>query len=483
MPAAIDRAMTSRTHSGRASARLVASTMAAGFRRAALGLTVLCLTTSGLLGVGMFGNVNAEAIALGTEAVASQISIQAHPERTTFAVSLSVGVAAQVYTLANPYRVIIDLPDVSFQLPAGPASLSKGLVTDYRMGLISPQQTRIVIDTSGPVLIEKAEMTRLASSLKTSQNSGPGGNSSQAVRLAVSMTPSDKATFGNGTGAAQTASVDAEAVRPALFDGPPGPTSPGSTATNPKSLPVIVIDPGHGGIDPGAIGPAKTTEKSVVLAVARQLEASLTATNRYRVVLTRSTDVFIPLDKRVQISEAADADLFISLHADAISERGLAQNIRGASVYTLSERASDDQSRLMAEKENASDLLAGMDQSALARRDDIKSILFDLLARENAVFSHDVSAGLVQSLAKVSAVAREPQRAAAFRVLKQGHSPAVLIELGFLSHAAEEQAMASAPWQAKIAGAIANAVDTYFARRKSAVGFAVEPAGLGHLPP
>jgi N-acetylmuramoyl-L-alanine amidase len=269
-------------------------------------------------------------------------------------------------------------------------------------------------------------------------------------------------------------------MKPAVTDDT---RAPPLSAAKSTARPVIVIDPGHGGIDPGAVGAGKTTEKAVVLAVARQLETLLNATDRYQVVLTRDGDVFIPLDKRVQLSEEANADLFVSLHADAISERGLASTVRGASVYTLSERASDEQSRRMAEKENASDRLAGLDQGANEGKDDIKSILFDLIARETSTYSHEVSQTLVTHLAKAGSVSRDPMRGAAFRVLKQANVPSVLVELGFLSHPEEELKMAGVAWQKQIAVAISGAVDTYFARRKLGGNLTPLPVATGRVSP
>jgi N-acetylmuramoyl-L-alanine amidase len=407
-------------------------------------------------------------------AVASQIVLAAQPNQTSITLDISIGVPAEVYTLANPYRVVIDLPNVTFDAKsATPNQTAAGLVAAYRAGLIAEHRARIVIDTTGPVLVSQAAMTAL-----------PKGAS--AVRLTVALTPTDEASFGLGTGGGlatgghRGVAEGAPAMKPAVTDDA---RAPPLSATKTTARPVIVIDPGHGGIDPGAVGPGKTTEKAIVLAVARQLESLLNANDRYQVVLTRDGDVFIPLDKRVQLSEEANADLFISLHADAITERGLAATVRGASVYTLSERASDDQARRMAEKENASDRLAGLDQAANDAKDEIKSILFDLIARETATYSHEVSQTLVTHLAKAGSVSRDPKRGAAFRVLKQANVPSVLVELGFLSNPAEEQTMAGAAWQKQIAVAIHGAVDTYFARRKLGVNLAPQPVASGRVSP
>ena len=261
------------------------------------------------------------------------------------------------------------------------------------------------------------------------------------------------------------------AAKPAVFDD--------QVATSGPRKPVIMIDPGHGGIDPGAIGAGKTTEKVVVLAVAKHLKAALDASDRFTVILTRDHDIFVPLDERVELSRRANADIFLSLHADTIDDTRLAQSIRGASVYTLSEKASNEDAQRMAEKENAADLVAGAEGRG-EHVDDVRPILFDLLARETALFSHVMSRALVTALG-ASALTREPERSAAFRVLRQPHAPSVLIELGFLSNAGEEQQMAQAAWQKRIAASIAAAVRSYFEQKTG--GASAAAVGVGGLPP
>lgn len=361
--------------------------------------------------------------------------------RTTFTLDLSSGVRAEVFSLADPYRVVVDLPDVSFHLPAGNGRKGNGLVSAYRYGLFAEGKARIVIDTRGPVRIDKAAMENLA-----------GG---RGVRLAIELVPTDKASFGSGTGPASTAPQDATVHR----------SDDGAKPRGPAHKPVVVIDPGHGGIDPGTIGASNVTEKSVALAVALQLRRELARSGRYDVKLTRTSDVFVALDKRLRMSRDWGADLFISIHADAIAERQFAEVIRGATVYTLSERASDEQARLMAEKENASDLIAGLDARENEDLDEVKNILFDLMRRETANFSSELSKQLVSSLKKSVSLSRDPQRSAAFKVLKQTHSPSVLIELGYMSHPEDEKLMVTTDWQRQVAQSIASAVDAYFNRR------------------
>ncbi len=382
---------------------------------------------------------------VGTPVVATAIGVGSDRNRTDVTIDLTQGVTAEAFTLANPYRVVIDLPGVAFQVSGGDSVRPGGLVKAIRHGAFADGRGRVVIDTSGPVAIARASMD--------SRNEG-------GVRLTLALSPMQPAEFGNGTGSAR-ARVPSAAVKPAVFDDTAGAV--------PRSKPRVMIDPGHGGIDPGAIGAGKISEKVVVLAVALQLRSALLANGRYDVQMTRADDTFVPLDRRVTMAGQAKADLFISLHADAVDDPATGKGIRGASVYTLSERASDEQARAMADKENAADLAAGIDQIPSVERDDVKNILFELTARETAVFSHLLSRSVVTQLGKSGSLARQPERAAAFRVLKQPHAPSILIELGFLSHPAEELQLASPQWQRQVARGLAAAVDTYFVMKSSSI--------------
>ncbi len=370
---------------------------------------------------------------------ATKVTLSGDGSRIVFALDLSTGVTVEIVTLANPYRVIVDLPHVTFRLPDGAGAGGQGLVKAFRYGLFAEQKSRVVIDTTGPVRIETAEMETI----------GPGSG----VRLSIGLVPMDVTAFGAGTGAARRSPV-----------APPG-RPPEAVERKNRAKPVVLIDPGHGGIDPGAIGASNLLEKNIVLAVGRQLGAALAKSGRYEVQFTRSTDIFVSLNERIALSRRFEADLFISLHADAIEAKDMAQTIRGASIYTLSERASDEKARLQAERENASDLLAGIDAAEGDERDEVMSILLDLMKRETAEFSTDFANMLVAKLGRSISLSSDPQRSAAFKVLKQTHAPSVLVELGYMSHAEEEKLMTQSDWQKRVSQSIMTAIDAYFVKR------------------
>lgn len=369
---------------------------------------------------------------------ATHAELRGNGAATTFLLDLSSGVQVEVFTLADPYRVVIDLPDVVFRLPKGTGQGGTGLVSAFRYGLLSEGKARIVMDTTKPVLIAKAGMT-----------AGKG----QTVRLSVELAATTPAAFGGGTG---ERTAQAPQLKPEIYE---------EHIEKPKNRakPVILIDPGHGGIDPGAMSADGLFEKVVVLAAAQRLKSRLSQSGRYEVYMTRTRDVFISLDGRLKRSKALAADLFISLHADSIAQN--ADTVRGATVYTLSERASDEEARLMAEKENASDAIAGLTTAKFEEQGQVRSILIDLLKRETANFSADFSNTLVKKMTKTVSLSRDPQRSAAFKVLRQADTPSVLIELGYMSHAEDEKLLNSPAWQERVATSIATAVDAYFGKR------------------
>ncbi len=379
----------------------------------------------------------AGATPLSASVVATDAAIKGDKSGTEFAITLSRGVTLEVFTLANPYRVIIDMPDVTFQLPEKAGRRGKGLIKAYRYGLFAARKARVVIDTVLPVGIENAELLAAERG---------------AVRLELSLKPIDAATFGAGTGASKSSARRTK--RASRIKSKKG-----------ASRNIVVIDPGHGGIDPGALGKSNVYEKNVVLAVAKLLKSELEKSTDYTVLMTRTEDVFVPLDKRLEFSEENDADLFISLHADSIADQRYASRVRGATVYTLSAKASDETARRMAEKENNADAIAGLPRMDDKEDGDVRDILIDLVKRETANFSADFSNTLVGRLSEQVRLSSKPQRSAAFKVLKQTGTPSVLVELGYLSNSEDEKRLTSAKWRTDVTQSIAKAVDAYFDRR------------------
>lgn len=345
-----------------------------------------------------------------------------------------------MFLLPNPWRVVADLTNAELVRPVSAVPKPTDVITGLRAGLFAPGKLRVVMDANGPVSIETARIVAASASVP--------------ARLEIVVVA--------GAGSTSRASELAAAIQslPIAVEEP----APAATPSQRRDKPVIVVDPGHGGIDPGARGEVGV-EKDIVLAVAGEIARSLRASKRYDVVMTRTTDVFIPLDQRVQISRQRNADLFLSIHADSLDAKAQARLVRGATIYTLSDTASDARAQAMADKENASDLLAGLPGGQMADSTQVRDILVDLMRRESADLSADFRHVLVSEMRPKVTLARDPFRSAPFRVLRQPGSPSVLIELGYISNAADEKLMMSQPWQRTFASSVTAAVDAYFAKR------------------
>lgn len=379
----------------------------------------------------------------GRSVAATGAQLVGDSDRTQFLLTVTHAVRATAVALENPYRVIIDLPDVEFRLEPVAGQRGHGLVTAYSYGLLEPRKSRIVLETAGPVHVGKVETI-----------AGSGGRPAQ-VRIELVK----------GEPANVQAAREPPAIAPTFEFEPPQVDEAAAAPGRPNAKPVIVIDPGHGGLDPGAVGAGGLLEKNLVMAVGRHLRAILAASGHYRVVMTRSNDILVSLDERLRLSRQHHADLFVSIHADAVGVRKLAANVRGATIYTLSEQASDEEARLLAERENGADVLAGLGAAPRDDRDDVRTILIDLLRQETANLSADFRTLLIDELRTRVSLARDPQRSAAFKVLKQTHSPAVLIELGYMSNPEDQKLMKSAQWQTQVAETIATAINDFFAKR------------------
>lgn len=364
--------------------------------------------------------------------IALDARIAGDARRTRLIIDLNRGVELRAYAIAAPDRIVVDLPEVVFDLPVGAGKQGSGLISAFRYGLFAPGKARIVIDLREPALIDKAFVLPAVDD--------------QPARLVIDLLRTDPETF------RKHAVVPQRAPPPKVQQTQ---TSAGDTR------PLIVIDPGHGGPDTGAVARTGDEEKEVVLAVARKLRDRLLATNRYRVVMTRTDDTFVPLEDRVNIARTNNAALFISLHADSLS-RGAGQ-AAGATVYTVSDRASDQEAQRLAEKENRADLLAGYNLAEAP--DDVANILFDLAHRETKNFSALFARTLVGSLKSSARLHSSPLKSAGFVVLKAPDVPSVLLELGYLSSPEDLKQMTSEAWRERVAGSVVQAIDQFFQSR------------------
>jgi N-acetylmuramoyl-L-alanine amidase len=242
------------------------------------------------------------------------------------------------------------------------------------------------------------------------------------------------------------------------------PSAPGKGR---QVVPLVMLDPGHGGKDPGAIGVSGTLEKHVALATALELKRRLEAGGQYRVQLTRSRDVFIPLDDRVERAQRDGAALFVSMHADALADH----SVRGASVYTLAQTASDAQTAALARTENSADRFVGHEWRDTSPQ--VAQILASLVRRETRIGSVQIARGMVGSLDQDLPMLQNPARHAGFVVLKAADIPSVLVEMGFMSNPRDEAALRQETHRRIVAQAMQRAVDAFFAGRVRAAD--VEP--------
>ena len=407
-----------------------------------------------LVAVAGSGGAAGAAMAVAA-AVVTDVRVGEHGNATRFVLEINKRVDVTVSTLPDPYRVVVDLPEVGWRLPARPLPSGVGLVRKLRYGLFKRGRSRLVMDVMEPVEVAGAVL------LEPEADAG--------YRLVLHLIPTTRDAFlKRGTRISVQPGRAPAAFRPPAaghvvarlpFSTPPRKPEPAFVRRT------VAIDPGHGGVDPGTIGVSGIYEKQITLLVAREIRERLQATGRFRVVLTRDRDVFVRLRERIDIARDSGAELFISIHADAIKNR----STRGLSVYTLSEKASDKEAAALAEKENKADLIAGIDLTR--ETPEITDILIDLAQRESMNQSARFAAGLVTELRRETKVfkrLRNTHRYAGFTVLKAPDVPSVLLELGFLSNRQDEAVLRRKGYRRKLASAIVRAVDGYFSRVEEA---------------
>ena len=336
--------------------------------------------------------------------------------------------------LDHPWRLVLDFERIGYGFELSENSLG-GLFTDIRYGDMSATSSRVIFYMAAPFEVDR---------LRT----GPNGGFYQVV-LDVKRT--EQSRFRQALiDTMQTSSIVTRSDKADRLGAEP------VSRTRANGVFTVVLDPGPGGIDSGAVGVKGTREKDVVLKFARQMRAELERIGGIRVLMTRDTDVFVPLDDRVRFARQHDASLFVSLHADSVRQ----SYVRGATVYTISDRASDDVAAEIARSENLSDQIAGLTRQE-DERSPVTDILVDLARQETLGFSVQFARLLVSHISKSSRMIRNPHRHAGFRVLKAPDVPSVLIELGYLSNRDDEILLNKAEWRAELAAELAAAVTEY----------------------
>lgn len=480
------------------------------------------------------GGLAAQGAAQGATQVAAQVTAQVtargpvavhdlrlgvHPGRTRVVVDLGEPVAFQVQTQPDPYRVVVDLPELDWRAVRAPQAT--GLVRGWRHGSPSAGAGRLVLDVSGPVRVRQAFVlapgevahARLVLDLESVAQTAfaaelgrphgtrvvdPGVKAWQAQAAPVAAQP----VAAQPVAAAPAAAPQAPPVQPvpvqpvpvqagaepgghgplpfpppksppqvqaaALPPGPPAaagvepaaarvPAPPTSRPRAARGKPMVVIDAGHGGADPGAISVGGVHEKAITLQIARALRAQLLATGRYRVALTRDGDEFVRLRDRVGKARDLGADLFVSLHADSLGQA----DVGGMSVYTLSDKASDREAEMLAARENRADAIGGMDLAV--ESDEVAGILIDLAQRDTMNQSRRFANLLIQEMGKQVRLLPRPHRSAGFAVLTAPDVPSVLVELGYLSNPRDAKLLTQSEHQIRLARSIVRGIDGYFA--------------------
>ncbi len=376
---------------------------------------------------------------------------------------LSAPLDHRAFLLTNPPRLVVDVATQTWKAPKN-GFIQNPLIKGYRSGALEPGLTRVVFDLRGPAVIERTgylprsamakdrlviDVTKSSDNLFRARLSDVFGKTDirSSVKKQEPIGLSAFATMQNE----ELRKIKTPALSPIQ--------RPSAPKLNKKRIYTVIIDAGHGGEDPGAIAPGGIKEKNITLAVAQELRRQLEETGRYRVVMTRNKDIYIRLRQRLQMARDNKGDLFISLHADKIVRKG----VRGASIYTLSKDASDNETALLAESENNAGVVAGVDLSE--ESEDVANILLDLAMREK-VNESVLFARFLESAFRQRDIRLLPNshRSAGFAVLKAPDIPSVLVEIGFLSNPEEVKLLTSSAFQKRISAAIVKGTDAYFGK-------------------
>lgn len=370
-------------------------------------------------------------ISFAADVTVNGIRVGSSNGNTRFVIDLNKSVDYKIMTLADPYRIVIDLPEVKWGLGGQGRGTGKGIVSNYRYGHFQVGVSRIVIDLKSPAKIKKDFILP------------PGGASK--YRLVIDLENTSRSNFLANLKKPKRKTQMAAAEPPRA-----------RTKRKKNAKRIIVVDAGHGGNDPGSPSSIGISEKRITLQTARILKKELEKNGNFKVYLSRDRDVYVPHRRRFGVARKYQADLFISLHGDSFNK----SNVRGATVYTLSERASDGEAAALARRENKSDIIAGIDLEA--ETDDVSSILIDLARRETMNYSARLATLLVPELKRNINLRKNTHRFANFLVLKAPDVPSILIEMGYLTNKTDARRMASRAGQEKIAKSIRRGVERYF---------------------
>lgn len=374
-----------------------------------------------------------DAVAASASLIASGLRLTADERRFKLELDFDKTPAFTYHYVDGPPRLVLDLPRTLFSLPQK-AVKPKGLVNSLRYGTMAEGQARLVIGLDQPVKLIRSQGFA----------AGAGG----LLILEGELVPREE--FARLVAAQDWSTTPVASAASAPLD------PPRDAQAAPDGSFLVAIDAGHGGIDTGASSAdGKTLEKDITLAFARKFADALNATPGVQAFLTRDGDRFLSLSQRVEIARARKANLFISLHADKLKQ----DDIRGATVYTISDRASDSLSASVAERENFSDELAGVE--AVEEPSEVADILLDLTRRETQAFSVTLAQSVIEAFDGEIELINNPLRSAGFRVLRAPEIPSILLELGFLSNREDEALLKNEVWQQKIARLLTEAVQKY----------------------
>lgn len=357
------------------------------------------------------------------------------PDRARLVIDLAARTAFSFVSLSGPDRLAIDVRAGTFTVPEPEGEpAGEGMISAYKIEQAAPDRVRTTLTLTAPAQVQQAYVL--------------DAFEDQPARLVVDIIPATAEEF--------TANVERDRAASASVPAQVQSTPAGGSEIALDTKPLVIIDPGHGGIDSGAETADGVKEKDIVLAFSLRLQELLVESGRFDVALTREDDTYLRLEERVALARTNKADLFISIHADSFQQ----PEIRGASVYTRDENATDVLDKVLADNENKSDVIAGFTMPAMTP--EVVDILLDLMRREMRVQSFMAAQAIVHQLEPSVALRRFPVRQADFFVLQAPDVPSVLVELGFLSNASDTANLMRSEWRDRTAEAIARGISTYF---------------------